>query len=115
VFGLPVEPIVEAFLSPKNGRYGSLNVDILVEDRQSEFSLLTGLSAQASVQAPIFFYARRRPIPQQSSNSLTALGYRTMLIELSSQLSYYDEFYRSIGISERIFTDDFDRPSTSID
>jgi len=22
----------------------------------------------------------------------------------------YDEFYRSIGISERIFTDDFDRP-----
>jgi hypothetical protein len=54
VFGLPVEPIVEAFLSPKNGRHGALNVDIFGGGSwQSEFSLLTGLS----------FYPRRRPIP----------------------------------------------------
>ena len=41
VFGLPVEPIVEAFLSPTNGLYGSLNVDIFGGGSwQSEFSLL---------------------------------------------------------------------------
>jgi hypothetical protein len=46
LFGLPVEPIVEAFLSPKNGLYGSLNVDIFGGGSwQSEFSLLTGLSS----------------------------------------------------------------------
>src|SRR6185369_11169551 len=44
-------------------------------------------------------------------HALAALGYRTMLTS-SCRRSFlnYDEFYRSIGISERIFTDDFRAP-----
>src|SRR5262249_6674302 len=46
IFGLPVEPIVEAFLSPPGGQHGCLNVDIFGGGSwQSEFSLLTGLSS----------------------------------------------------------------------
>ena len=46
VFGLPVEPTVEGFLSPKDGLHGTLNVDIFGGGSwQSEFSLLTGLSS----------------------------------------------------------------------
>jgi hypothetical protein len=46
IFGLPVEPTVEAFLSPENGLHGILNVDIFGGGSwQSEFSLLTGLSS----------------------------------------------------------------------
>jgi hypothetical protein len=33
IFGLPIEPTVKAFLSPKNGLHGILNVDILAEVR----------------------------------------------------------------------------------
>jgi hypothetical protein len=42
---------------------------------------------------------------------LTALGYKTTLIS-SCRRNFlnYDEFYRSIGIGERIFTDDFPLP-----
>ena len=113
VFGLPVEPIVEAFLSPKNGLYGSLNVDIFGGGSwQSEFSLLTGLSS-ASFGSNAYFLFKRGVGRFHNSlpNSLTALGYRTMLTS-SCRRSFlnYDEFYRSIGISERIFTDDFHPP-----
>jgi Sulfatase len=113
VFGLPVEPIAEAFLSPKDGRYGSLNVDIFGGGSwQSEFSLLTGLSS-ASFGSNAYFLFKRGVGRFHSSlpNSLTALGYRTMLAS-SCRRSFlnYDEFYRSIGISERIFTDDFHPP-----
>lgn len=46
IFGLPVEPTVQAFLSPDNGLHGILNVDIFGGGSwQSEFSLLTGLSS----------------------------------------------------------------------
>ena len=113
VFGLPVEPIVEAFLSPKNGLYGSLNVDIFGGGSwQSEFSLLTGLSS-ASFGSNAYFLFKRGVGRFHNSlpNSLTALGYRTMLTS-SCRRSFlnYDEFYRSIGISERVFTDDFHPP-----
>jgi Sulfatase len=113
VFGLPVEPIVEAFLSPKDGLHGTLNVDIFGGGSwQSEFSLLTGLSS-ASFGSNAYFLFKRGVGRFHNSlpNSLTALGYRTMLTS-SCRRSFlnYDEFYRSIGISERIFTDDFHPP-----
>jgi Sulfatase len=113
VFGLPVEPIVEAFLSPRNGLHGSLNVDIFGGGSwQSEFSLLTGLSS-ASFGSNAYFLFKRGVGRFHNSlpNSLAACGYRTMLTS-SCRRSFlnYDEFYRSIGVSERIFTDDFDPP-----
>jgi phosphoglycerol transferase MdoB-like AlkP superfamily enzyme len=113
VFGLPVEPTVEALLSPKNGLYGTLNVDIFGGGSwQSEFSLLTGLSS-ASFGSNAYFLFKRGVGRFHNSlpNSLTALGYRTMLAS-SCRRSFlnYDEFYRSIGIGERIFTDDFQPP-----
>ena len=113
IFGLPVEPIVEAFLSPTNGLHGSLNVDIFGGGSwQSEFSLLTGLSSASFGSNAYFLFERgvgrfHNSLP----NSLTALGYRTMLTS-SCRRNFlnYDEFYRSIGINERIFTDDFHPP-----
>jgi hypothetical protein len=110
IFGLPVEPNVEAFLSPKDGRYGTLNVDIFGGGSwQSEFSLLTGLSSASFGSNAYFLFKRgvgrfRNSLP----NALAALGYGTMLTS-SCRRSFlnYDEFYRSIGISERIFSDDF--------
>jgi sulfatase-like protein len=113
VFGLPVEPIVEAFLSPKNGRYGSLNVDIFGGGSwQSEFSLLTGLSS-ASFGSNAYYLFKRGAGRFHNSlpHSLAALGYKTMLTS-SCRRNFlnYDEFYRSIGISDRIFTDDFPPP-----
>jgi phosphoglycerol transferase MdoB-like AlkP superfamily enzyme len=113
VFGLPVEPIVEAFLSPKDGIHGCLNVDIFGGGSwQSEFSVLTGLSSASFGSNAYFLFKRgvgrfRNSLP----NALTALGYRTMLTS-SCRRSFlnYDEFYRSIGIGERIFTDDFQPP-----
>jgi hypothetical protein len=113
VYGLPVEPVVEAFLSPKNHLYGSLNVDIFGGGSwQSEFSLLTGLSS-ASFGSNAYFLFKRGVGRFHNSlpHSLTALGYKTTLIS-SCRRNFlnYDEFYRSIGISERIFTDDFPSP-----
>jgi hypothetical protein len=113
LFGLPVEPIVEGFLSPKRGLHGTLNVDIFGGGSwQSEFSLLTGLSSASFGSSAYFLFKRgvgrfHNSLP----NALTALGYRTMLTS-SCRRSFlnYDEFYRSIGISERIFTDDFQPP-----
>jgi len=113
IFGLPVEPIVEAFLSPANGLHGSLNVDIFGGGSwQSEFSLLTGLSS-ASFGSNAYFLFKRGVGRFHNSlpNTLTALGYRTMLTSSCRRdFLNYDEFYRSIGINERIFTDDFQPP-----
>ena len=113
IFGLPVEPDVEAFLSPANGLHGSLNVDIFGGGSwQSEFSLLTGLSS-ASFGSKAYYIFKRGVGRFHNSlpHSLAALGYRTMLAS-SCRRSFlnYDEFYGSIGISERIFTDDFPPP-----
>jgi hypothetical protein len=113
VFGLPVEPTVEGFLSPKNGLHGVLNVDIFGGGSwQSEFSLLTGLSS-ASFGSRAYYLFKRGVGRFHNSlpHSLAALGYKTMLAS-SCRRSFlnYNEFYRSIGISERVFTDDFPPP-----
>ena len=113
VYGLPVEPGVEAFLSPENGLHGSLNVDIFGGGSwQSEFSLLTGLSSASFGSSAYFLFKRgvgrfHNSLP----HSLAALGYGTTLIS-SCRRNFlnYDEFYRSIGISERIFSDDLALP-----
>ena len=113
VYGLPVEPIVEAFLSPKDGLHGSLNVDIFGGGSwQSEFSLLTGLSSASFGSSAYFLFKRgvgrfHNSLP----HALAALGYRTTLIS-SCRRNFlnYDAFYRSIGISERIFSDDIPAP-----
>ena len=113
VFGLPVEPTVEGFLSPKSGLHGTLNVDIFGGGSwQSEFSLLTGLSS-ASFGSNAYFLFKRGAGRFHNSlpNSLSALGYKTMLTSSCRRgFLSYDAFYRSIGISERIFTDDFHLP-----
>lgn len=113
IYGLPVEPTVEAFLSPKNGLYGGLNVDIFGGGSwQSEFSLLTGLSS-ASFGSNAYFLFKRGVGRFHSSlpHTLTALGYRTSLAS-SCRRNFlnYDNFYRSIGIGERLFTGDFPAP-----
>lgn len=113
VYGLPVEPIVEAFLSPKSGFHGSLNVDIFGGGSwQSEFSLLTGLSSASFGSSAYFLFKRgvgrfHNSLP----HSLAALGYRTTLVS-SCRRNFldYDAFYRSIGIGERIFSDDLPQP-----
>ena len=117
VYGLPVEPIVEAFLSPKNGLYGGLNVDIFGGGSwQSEFSLLTGLSS-ASFGSNAYFLFKRGVGRFHNSlpHSLTALGYKTTLAS-SCRRNFlnYDDFYRSIGVRERLFTDDFPSPFDTI-
>jgi hypothetical protein len=113
IFGLAVEPIVESMLSPENGLHGALNVDIFGGGSwQSEFSLLTGLSS-ASFGSNAYFLFKRGAGRFHSSlpKTLSALGYRTMLAS-SCRRSFlnYDRFYRSIGIDERLFTDDFQPP-----
>jgi hypothetical protein len=113
LFGLAVEPHVETFLSPPQGVHGRLNVDIFGGGSwQSEFSLLTGLSS-ASFGSNAYFLFKRGAGRFHNSlpNALTELGYRTMLTSSCRRgFLNYDQFYRSIGISERIFTDDFDPP-----
>ena len=113
VYGLSVEPAVEAFLSPKNGLYGGLNVDIFGGGSwQSEFSLLTGLSS-ASFGSNAYFLFKRGVGCFHSSlpHTLTALGYKTSLAS-SCRRNFldYDDFYGSIGIGERLFIDDFPAP-----
>ena len=113
VLGLPIEPTVEAFLSPGNGLHGILNVDIFGGGSwQSEFSLLTGLSsASFGSNAYYLFKQGAGRFHNSLPHALAALGYRTMLAS-SCRRSFlsYDEFYRSIGIGERIFADDFPPP-----
>jgi hypothetical protein len=113
IFGLPVEQTVEAFLSPENGLHGILNVDIFGGGSwQSEFSLLTGLSsASFGSNAYYLFKQGAGRFHNALPHALAALGYRTMLAS-SCRRNFlnYDEFYRSIGIRERIFADDFPPP-----
>ena len=113
ILGLPIEPTVEAFLSPGNGLHGTLNVDIFGGGSwQSEFSLLTGLSsASFGSNAYYLFKQGAGRFHNSLPHALAALGYRTMLAS-SCRRSFlnYDEFYRSIGIGERIFADDFPPP-----
>jgi hypothetical protein len=113
IFGLSVEPIVEAFLSPADGEFGRLNVDIFGGGSwQSEFSLLTGLSS-ASFGSSAYYLFKKGAGRFHSSlpRSLASLGYKTTLAS-SCRRGFldYNEFYSSIGIDERIFIDDFPPP-----
>jgi phosphoglycerol transferase MdoB-like AlkP superfamily enzyme len=113
LYGLPVDPMLEAFLSPKNGLHGCLNVDIFGGGSwQSEFSLLTGLSSASFGSNAYFLFERgvgcfHNSLPE----SLAALGYSTTLTS-SCRRNFlnYDNFYRSIGMKQRIFTDDLPPP-----
>jgi hypothetical protein len=113
VYGLPVEAGVDAFLSPSNGCFGTLNVDIFGGGSwQSEFSLLTGLSSASFGSNAYFLFKRgvgrfNNTLP----HALAALGYKTTLTS-SCRRSFlnYDEFYSAIGVEQRIFTDDLPAP-----
>ena len=117
LFGLEVEPNVAALLSPENGLWGSLHVDIFGGGSwQSEFSLLTGLSSASFGSDAYFLFDRgigrfHHSLPR----TLALLGYKTMLIS-SCRRSFlnYDAFYRSIGIGDRIFTDDLPLPFDAV-
>ena len=113
VFGLPIEPTVEGFLSPKGGLHGILNVDIFGGGSwQSEFSLLTGLSSASFGSSAYYLFKQGAGRFHNSlPHSLAALGYKTMLTS-SCRRSFlnYDKFYRSIGVDERVFTDDLPPP-----
>jgi hypothetical protein len=113
IYGLPIEPSVEAFLSPKNALHGTLNVDIFGGGSwQSEFSLLTGLSSASFGSSAYYLFKQGAGRFHNSlPHALAALGYRTMLAS-SCRRSFlnYDQFYRSIGIGDRIFADDFAPP-----
>jgi hypothetical protein len=113
IFGLPIDPIVEAFLSPVDGEYGGLNVDIFGGGSwQSEFSLLTGLSS-ASFGSSAYYLFKKGAGRFHSSlpRSLASLGYKTTLTSSCRRgFLNYDKFYRSIGINERIFIEDFPPP-----
>jgi len=113
IYGLPVEPIVEAFLSPADGEFGRLNVDIFGGGSwQSEFSLLTGLSS-ASFGSSAYYLFKKGAGRFHSSlpRSLASLGYKTTLISSCRRgFLSYDEFYSSIGINERIFVEELPPP-----
>ena len=113
IFGLPVEPVVEAFLSPSDGEFGRLNVDIFGGGSwQSEFSLLTGLSS-ASFGSSAYYLFKKGAGRFHSSlpRSLASLGYQTSLISSCRRTFLsYDKFYGSIGIDERIFVDELPPP-----
>ena len=113
IFGLPVEPTVEAFLSPPDGESGRLNVDIFGGGSwQSEFSLLTGLSS-ASFGSSAYYLFKKGAGRFHSSlpRSLASLGYHTTLISSCRRgFLSYDKFYGSIGIDERIFVDELPPP-----
>jgi len=113
IFGLPVEPTVEAFLSPPDGEFGRLNVDIYGGGSwQSEFSLLTGLSS-ASFGSSAYYLFKKGAGRFHSSlpRSLGALGYKTTLISSCRRgFLSYDKFYGTIGINERIFVDELPPP-----
>jgi hypothetical protein len=113
VYGLPVEATVEGFLSPKDAIHGHLNVDIFGGGSwQTEFSLLTGLSSSSFGSNAYFLFTRgagrfHSHLPQ----TLSALGYRTMLAtSCRRNFLNYDTFYRSIGVEERVFSDDYPAP-----
>jgi hypothetical protein len=113
IFGLPVDPTVEALLSPADGEYGSLHVDIYGGGSwQSEFSLLTGLSS-ASFGSSAYYLFKRGAGRFHSSlpRSLATLGYKTTLTSSCRRdFLHYDDFYGSIGIGERVFIEDLPPP-----
>jgi hypothetical protein len=113
LYGLPLEPVAQEFLSPEGGLHGRLHVDIFGGGSwQSEFSVLTGLSSASFGPNAYFLYKKgvgrfHHSLPR----TLSALGYRTQLVSSCRRdFLNYDAFYRSIGVNERIFTDDLPPP-----
>lgn len=113
LYGIAVQPAVADFLSPPGGLSGTLNVDIYGGGSwQSEFSLLTGLSSASFGRDAYFIQQRgigrfRHTLPR----TLAGLGYRTMLASsCRRRFLNYDAFYRSVGVEERVFSDDLPRP-----
>lgn len=113
LYGLPVGPMIENFLTPPQGIHGRLNVDIFGGGSwQSEFSLLTGLSSASFGSNGYFLFERGAGRFHHSlPKTLGALGYTTTLTSSCRRgFLNYDNFYRSIGMRERIFTDDLPAP-----
>ncbi|QCK86578.1 hypothetical protein E8L99_12830 [Phreatobacter aquaticus] len=113
LYGLPVDQQVADFLAPSGSLHGGLNVDIFGGGSwQSEFSVMTGLSS-ASFGADAYFLFRKGQGRFRHTLPLTldALGYRTALLS-SCRRGFldYEAFYRSIGMAERIFSDDLAPP-----
>ena len=113
LFGLPVEPGVAAFLAPPKNLCGRLNVDIYGGGSwQTEFSLLTGLSS-ASFGADAYFILTKGigRFHHTLPTTLTAQGYETLLTSSCRRdFLNYDAFYRSVGVNESRFSDDFFGP-----
>lgn len=112
-FGLAIEPQIEHFLSPVHGVSGQLNVDIYGGGSwQSEFSLLTGLSS-ASFGADAYYIFKKGAgrFHHSLPRALATLGYKTTLAS-SCRRSFlsYEPFYRSIAMSEQLFSDDLLQP-----
>jgi hypothetical protein len=113
LYGLPLEPAVQEFLSPGSGLHGRLHVDIFGGGSwQSEFSVLTGLSSASFGPNAYFLFKKgvgrfHHSLPRM----LSGLGYKTQLVSSCRRdFLNYDAFYRSIGVSERVFTDDLPAP-----
>lgn len=113
LYGLPVGPLLDNFLTPPQGLHGRLNVDIFGGGSwQSEFSLLTGLSSASFGSNGYFLFERGAGCFHHSlPKTLAALGYTTTLTSSCRRgFLNYDNFYREIGMRERIFTDDLPAP-----
>ena len=112
-FGLPVDACVQEFLSPSEGLSGALNVDIFGGGSwQSEFSLLTGLSSASFGRDAYHIFNRGAGRFNHSlPHALAALGYDTTLVAACrSNFLHYEKFYKSIGVKERVFTEDLAAP-----
>jgi hypothetical protein len=113
LYGLPLEPVVSEFLSPEGSLHGRLHVDIFGGGSwQSEFSVLTGLSSASFGPNAYFLYKKGAGRFHHSlPRTLSALGYKTQLVSSCRRdFLNYDEFYRSIGVNERVFTGDLPPP-----
>lgn len=112
-YGLPVDAEIENFLSPSDGLHGGLNVDIFGGGSwQSEFSLLTGLSSASFGRDSYHLYKRGAGrFAHSLPDTLGKLGYQTTLAAACRRdFLNYDRFYASIGMQERVFTDDLPAP-----
>jgi hypothetical protein len=112
-YGLPVDDDIGNFLSPSHGIHGGLNVDIFGGGSwQSEFSLLTGLSSASFGRDSYHLYKRGAGrFAHSLPDSLGKLGYDTTLAAACRRdFLNYNLFYSSIGMKERVFTDDLPAP-----
>ena len=113
IFDLPVEPEIERFFSPQAGFSGRLHVDIYGGGSwQTEFSLLTGLSSRSFGPDAYFLFKKGvGRFPHSLPRALSGLGYRTMLAAgCRRDFMNYGAFYASIGVDERVFSEDFPPP-----